>query len=138
MIIDDDAHARSRLRRLCGQHDDVSVVALVASGAEGIDCIRSCRPDLVLLDVELRDMSGFDVLRSPGVRGDVMAIMVTAHAKYALPAFEYELIDYVTKPVEPQRFCNALERVRRRLSTAAVQERGGNASCRTRRRAGDT
>jgi two-component system LytT family response regulator len=122
VIVDDDVHARSRLLHLCGRVADISVVAQAECGAAGIEAIQSCRPELLLLDIELRDMSGFDVLRSRDVCKDILVIMVTAHAEHALDAFEHEVVDYLTKPVEEQRFFDAIERARRRRSASAGWE----------------
>jgi chemotaxis response regulator CheB len=68
VIVDDEPLARSRLVHLCQEHAGVEVVAQAASGADAIEVIKAHRPDVVLLDVELQDMTGFDVLRSLEVR----------------------------------------------------------------------
>lgn len=117
VIVDDEPLARSQLARLCGKYPDLDIVAQAESGAAAIQAIRAHRPDLVFLDIELQDMSGFDVLRSFGADEEPQAIMVTAYPEHALMAFENNAIDYLTKPVDIRRFGTAIERARRRCAT---------------------
>jgi len=113
VIADDEPLARSRLARLCGQCGDLDVAAEAASGREAIVAIQTHRPDLVLLDVELQDMTGFDVLAA--LDGTTpTTIMVTAHSEHALQAFEFEALDFLTKPVNEDRFEAAIDRARHR------------------------
>jgi two-component system, LytTR family, response regulator len=113
VIADDEPLARSRLARLCGQCGDLDIAAEAASGREAIDAIQTHRPDLVLLDVELQDMTGFDVLAA--LDGTTpTTIMVTAHSEHALQAFEFEALDFLTKPVNEDRFEAAIDRARHR------------------------
>jgi two-component system, LytTR family, response regulator len=113
VIADDEPLARSRLARLCAQYGDLDVAAEAASGMEAIQAIQTCHPDLVLLDVELQDMSGFDVLAA--IEGAAPAtIMVTAHREHALQAFDVEAVDFLTKPVDESRFEAAIDRARHR------------------------
>jgi two-component system LytT family response regulator len=86
----------------------------VGSGAEAIEEIRIAPPDLVLLDIELGDMSGFDVLRSLESRNPPPVVLVTGHEEHALRAFEIGAVDYLMKPVVPSRFDAALARLRSR------------------------
>ena len=114
MIVDDEPLARSILVRLCRSADDVDVIGEADSGAGALHAIRGHHPDLVLLDTELPDMTGFDVLRS--LRGDdaPVAIVVSAHPEHALRAFDAGALDYLTKPVKAERFHEALRRARDR------------------------
>jgi two-component system LytT family response regulator len=115
VIVDDEPQARSRLVQLCQQQPDVLIVAQAASGVAAIDAIRKHRPDIVLLDVELQDMTGFDVLRSVGVSDGLLAIMVAAHPEHAMQAFDNDAVHYLTKPVDGQRLGTAIGRARQRL-----------------------
>ena len=115
VIVDDEPGSRTRLARLCQQSTEVQVVAQSASGAAGICALREHQPDLVLLDIELQDMTGFDVLRAADRFKQPLAIMVTGHPNYALAAFEHGVIDYITKPIEPERLLNAIARARCRF-----------------------
>jgi two-component system, LytTR family, response regulator len=122
VIVDDEPLARSRLVHLCQEHAGVQVVAQAASGADAIEAIKAHRPDLVLLDVELQDMTGFDVLRSLESRDGPLAIMVTGHPEHAMEAFDTGAVHYLAKPVDGRRLVNAIVRARSRLSV----ERSGS------------
>jgi two-component system LytT family response regulator len=113
VIADDEPLARSRLVRLCEQCGDLDVAAEAASGTEAIHAIQTHHPDLVLLDVELQDMSGFDVLAALGDKAPI-TIMVTAHREHAVQAFDVEALDFLTKPVDESRFEAAIDRARHR------------------------
>ena len=116
VVVDDEPLARSRLVHLCQEHAGVQVVAQAASGADAIEAIKVHRPDVVLLDVELQDMTGFDVLRSLESREGPLAIMVTAHPEHAMQAFDSDAVHYLTKPVDGRRLVTAIGRARSRLS----------------------
>jgi len=120
LIVDDEPLARLRLLHLCKERGDLDVIGQAESGARAIEAIRAEHPDLVLLDVELQDMTGFDVLRA--LKPAPAAIMVTMHQHGALQAFEVEAIDYLMKPVDAARFAHAIERARRRLQPAIVAD----------------
>jgi two-component system, LytTR family, response regulator len=116
VIVDDEPLACARLTRMCQQRPELQVVAEASSGAAAIAAIRAHHPDLVLLDVELQDMTGFDVLRALDIDQEPVAIMVTAHPEHAVEAFTTEAIDFLTKPVDAERFASAIERARQRVS----------------------
>jgi two-component system LytT family response regulator len=120
LIVDDEPLARSRLARLCDEQCDLEVVGEAESGAAAIGAIQALHPDVVLLDVELEDMTGFDVLHSCDVHEGPLAIMVTAHPEHAAKAFATDAIDYLTKPVDLERFDAAIERARSRRSNALL------------------
>lgn len=114
-IVDDECVARARLQHLCKQRADLEVVGEAESGASAIQGMLAHHPDLVLLDVELQDMSGFDVLRALRGQANPAAIMVTVHPHYVLRAFDEDAIDYLTKPIDVERFGHAIDRVQRQL-----------------------
>jgi two-component system LytT family response regulator len=114
LIVDHEPHARATLRHLCEADDSIDEVAIAECGAMAIEMIRAGRPDLLLLDVELRDMTGFDVLRSLKHTARPAVIMVAAHEEHAVEAFRSGAIDYLTKPVGASRFATAIERVHER------------------------
>jgi two-component system, LytTR family, response regulator len=116
VIVDDEPLARSRLVQLCQEHAGVEVVAQAACGADAIEVIKAHKPDVVLLDVELQDMTGFDVLRSLEMRDGPLAIMVTAHPEHAMEAFDSNAVHYLAKPVDGRRLVSAIGRARDRLS----------------------
>jgi two-component system LytT family response regulator len=116
VIVDDEPLARSRLVHLCQENAGVQIVAQAASGADAIEAIKVHRPDVVLLDVELQDMTGFDVLRSLESRGGPLAIMVTAHPQHAMEAFDSDAVHFLTKPVDSRRLGSAIGRARSLLA----------------------
>ena len=99
LIADDEAVARRRLRRLLQREPDLNVVAECADGAEALRLMVDATPDLVLLDVQMPELDGFEVLqRFPGDQWPAV-IFVTAFDRYALRAFDVHAIDYLLKPV---------------------------------------
>jgi len=116
VIVDDEPPARARLRRLLKAHDDVEVVAECGDGATAVQAIETASPDLVLLDVQMPELDGFEVLRALEVPKMPAVIFVTAFDKYAVRAFEVHALDYVVKPVEQDRLDQALSRAREHLS----------------------
>jgi two-component system LytT family response regulator len=130
VIVGDEPLARSRLVHLCQEQADLQVVAQAASGADAIEAIKAHQPDLVLLDVELQDMSGFDVLRSLQSTDGPLAILVTAHPEHAMQALDSDAVDYLTKPVDGHRLGSAIGRARNRLSLDRSGSTGGLSSLR--------
>ncbi len=111
VLVDDEPPACRKLRRLLANEEDFSVVGEAASGAEAVETINRLQPDLVFLDIQLPDGSGFDVIESLETR-QFQIIFVTAYDDFALRAFEVHALDYLLKPVDPIRFAGALARVR--------------------------
>ena len=115
LIVDDEPLARSALIRLCEQSNNVDVVGEAESGVAAIKAAEKLRPDVMLLDVELPDMTGFDVLRVEPPEMRPLGIMVTSHgdhADYAVSAYEAGALDYLVKPVSADRFAQSIERAR--------------------------
>jgi two-component system LytT family response regulator len=117
VIVDDEAPARALLREYCVAHRDVEVVGECENGFEAVRAIGEKAPDVVLLDVQMPKLDGFEVLelldRPPVV------VFVTAYDEYALRAFEVHAVDYVLKPVGRERLDKALARARERLEATA-------------------
>ena len=118
LIVDDQAHARDSLTRLCERNDDVQVVGEVACGMAAIDAAGKLNPDVMLLDVELPDMSGFELLRAVGADTHPLGIMVSKCADHAVRAFAEGAIDYLVAPVTAERFDRAMARARNRFDCA--------------------
>ncbi len=118
VIVDDEAPARALLREFLSAHPDVEVVGECANGFEAVKVIGELEPDLVLLDVQMPKLDGFEVLelldRPPVV------VFVTAFDEYALKAFEVHAVDYVLKPVGRERLSEALAHARGRLGAPAA------------------
>lgn len=117
LIVDDESLARQRLRELCRQETDVEVVGECSHGVEAVQLIEQLRPDLLLLDVEMRETSGFDVLRRLPQSAAPLVVFVSAFEHYAFNAFDVNAVDYLLKPFDRGRFQQALDRVRQRLGT---------------------
>ncbi len=115
LIAEDEPLGRSSLTHLCRQQPDVEIVAGVETGAAAIEAARVHRPDLLLLDAELRDMSGFEVLGSVHIAPEPLAIIVTAQPQNAVQAYEANAVDCLTKPVSVHRLHSAIGRARDRL-----------------------
>jgi len=111
-IVDDEELARRLLREYLGAHADIEIVAECANGFEAVKAAAEHAPDLLLLDVQMPKLDGFEVLELIG--RDIAVIFVTAFDEYALKAFEVHAVDYLMKPVAPERLAAALERARER------------------------
>jgi two-component system LytT family response regulator len=120
LIVDDEPLARSALIQLCNRTADLDVVGEAESGVAAIDAAGKLRPDVMLLDVGLPDMSGFDVLRVARSERRPLGIMVTAHADHAAAAFELGAVDFLVKPVGAARFAQSMERARQRVAPGAT------------------
>ena len=115
LIVDDEPYARERLRELCALEPDIAVVGEASHGVEAIEQVEAARPNLLLLDVQMRGTNGFDVLeRLNGERP--LVVFVSAYDQYALAAFGVEAVDYLLKPFDRERFRQAMRRVRSRLA----------------------
>lgn len=109
IIVEDEAPARSKLNTQLAQMEGVEVVAECADAPQAILDIDSLKPDLVLLDIELGELSGFDVLEA--IKHPCHVIFTTAYSQYAVKAFEKQALDYLLKPFDLPRLRHALERV---------------------------
>jgi len=111
IIVDDERHARQKVRALLASQTDIEVVAECANGEDALGAIRELRPDLVFLDVQMPGRDGFDVLVA--ARDAIRhVIFVTAFDQYAVRAFEVQALDYLLKPFDRARMEKALERAR--------------------------
>lgn len=114
LIVDDEEPARWRLRELVMRHADVEIVGECANGGDALTAIRTLRPDLLFLDIQMPEIDGFDVLAAMPVDALPFTIFVTAYDHYAVRAFDTHALDYVLKPFSDERFERALARARAR------------------------
>lgn len=113
IVVDDEPPARDILREYLSACDDVEIVAECANGFEAVKAVSEHDPDLLLLDIQMPKLDGFEVLslldRSP------IVVFATAHDEYALRAFEVHALDYLLKPFSEERFKSVMQRVREHL-----------------------
>lgn len=123
VIVDDEELARRGVEIRLAAHPDVEIVAQCGNGREALEAVRSERPDLMFLDIQMPGVSGFDVLAQLPQDATPMIVFVTAFDRYALDAFDAQALDYLLKPINDARFIQALERVRmyRRQRNALAQ-----------------
>lgn len=114
VIVDDEELARRVLREYLADLAGVEVVAECANGFEAVKAVSDLAPDLLLLDVQMPKLNGFEVLELVG--RDAAVIFTTAHDEYALQAFEVHAVDYLMKPFSAERLAAAVERARGRLA----------------------
>ena len=111
LIVDDEPLARAHLRSLLRERGDVDVVGECGDGRSAIDQIRQLTPELVLLDIQMPELDGLEVIREVGPTEMPAVVFVTAYDEHALAAFEVHAFDYILKPVSRQRFTKAIDRV---------------------------
>jgi two-component system LytT family response regulator len=127
LIVDDEPQARVGLKRLCERSPDMRVVGEAGTGARAIEAVEALRPDLMLLDADLPDMSGFEVLRALRRRQQRRTILVTPNVNDAPGAFAAGALDYLLKPVNEEAFSASMLRARARTvarRTGVGQPRG--------------
>jgi two-component system, LytTR family, response regulator len=122
VVADDEPIGRQRLIRLLQAEPDTDVVAACADGEEAVEAIRAHVPDVVLLDIQMPELDGFEVVAALGEAQQPAVIFVTAHDQYALRAFEIHAFDYLLKPVDPDRLRVAMDRA---VTTPTSAPHGG-------------
>lgn len=112
VVVDDENKGRSALKSLLQLIDEnVEIIGEAGSVAEGVSTIEQRQPDLVFLDIQMGDGTGFDLLEKLRFK-EFQLIFTTAHDEFALKAFRYSAIDYLTKPIDPDLLAEALIKVR--------------------------
>lgn len=125
LIVDDEALARQRVRRLLQNEADVEIVGEAETGRDAVRLINELHPDLVCLDVQMPELDGFGVLRELEGGRVPMVLFITAYDEHAQRAFDVHAVDYVLKPVDADRFRAAFERARTQRAHAVAAERLG-------------
>src|SRR5882672_7581007 len=118
VVVDDEALARAVVREYAAADPGVEIVADCANGFEAVKAVSELKPDLVLLDVQMPKLDGFEVLELLG--RDQPVVFITAYDQYALKAFEVHAVDYLLKPFSAERFQEAIDRARERLRAKAA------------------
>jgi two-component system LytT family response regulator len=119
LIVDDERPARDKLRRLLAQEADVAAIEEARDGVDALERIAAFAPDLVLLDIQMPEVSGLDVAASLPAPAPLV-VFVTAYDQYAIQAFDANAIDYLLKPYDQSRLQRALARARERLALRAA------------------
>lgn len=122
LLVDDEPLAREGLRMLLARDPEFSAIYDAKNGYEAVEGIRTLRPDLVFLDVQMPEMDGFAVVQEVGGGQMPAVVFVTAHDRYAIQAFEINAIYYLLKPVTEERFAKALARAKARLGSRPADE----------------
>ena len=118
LIIDDEALARKRMRRLLAEHQSFfKLIGEAVSGFSAVKMIENLKPDLIFLDIQMPDFDGFEVLNK--ISQQPLVIFATAHHEYAVKAFEQFSVDYLVKPVEPERLKKSTEKLKKMGSVNA-------------------
>ena len=131
LIVDDVQLARDRLRRLLGSIDDIEILGEAANVTDALELVHEHAPDLIFLDIEMPERDGFALIAALPENLRPAVVFVTAYDQHAVRAFAADAIDYLLKPVEPERLKQAVERVRTRRAqwspqlVAQLQQLGG-------------
>lgn len=119
VIVDDEPLARSVVREYAGPDPSLEIVAECANGFEAVKAVSETKPDLVLLDVQMPKLDGFEVLEL--LERDQPVVFITAYDQYALRAFEVHAVDYLLKPFSAERFQEAMGRARERVRSRSAE-----------------
>lgn len=117
IIADDEALSRRALRQLIDRHADVEVVAECRDGGEAREAMEKLQPDVAFLDIRMPLETGLDLARTREDRVRTLVVFVTAFDSFALPAFDADAADYLTKPLTESRFDEAIDRIRVRVKS---------------------
>ena len=124
IIIDDERLARNELKKLLEQHSEIQIIDEASGVDEGVEKIELARPDLIFLDIQMPGKTGFDLLgeleKAPKV------IFTTAFDEFALKAFEVNALDYLLKPIDPNRLSDAIQKLQTELALEQASLLGGS------------
>jgi two-component system, LytTR family, response regulator len=123
LIADDEAPARRLVRSYLGGRENVEVVGESENGLEVVDAVRSLEPQLVILDIQMPGMTGFEAIEAIGAEHMPAVIFATAYDEFALRAFDVHAVDYLLKPFSRERFDRAFDRA---LSQLGNDQRGND------------
>lgn len=111
LIVDDEVLARKRILNLLTSVEQIEVIEECSDGKTAIEKINKLKPDLVFLDVNMKDMNGFEVLSNIQISPKPIVIFITAHENFAIDAFDYEAFDFILKPYRDDRFYKAIDKL---------------------------
>jgi two-component system, LytTR family, response regulator len=116
ILVDDEKLATQGLELRLAPFEDVEIIAICSNGREAIRKIKTLKPDLVFLDIQMPGFDGFSVVQGVMDIDPPLFVFVTAYSEHAIRAFEAQAVDYLMKPVEPDRLADTMDRVRGRLA----------------------
>jgi two-component system LytT family response regulator len=116
ILVDDETLAIQGLELRLAPHDDIEIVATCQNGREAISAIKTHKPDLVFLDIQMPGFDGFSVVQGLMDVEPPLFVFATAYSDHALRAFEAQAVDYLMKPIDEARLADTLDRVRQRLT----------------------
>jgi two-component system LytT family response regulator len=111
LIVDDETLARKRILNLLTTVEKITVVKECSNGKTAIQMINELKPDLVFLDINMKDMNGFEVLQNVTITPKPIVVFVTAYDHYALKAFDFEAFDFLLKPFRDERFYRTIDKL---------------------------
>lgn len=120
LIADDEPLARERLRLLLADDDEIAITGECRNGREVIAALKERSFDVLFLDIQMPGGDGFEIVEQVGIARMPVTVFVTAHNHYALRAFDVRALDYLTKPVEPERLKATLGRVKERIASESA------------------
>ncbi len=124
LIVDDEPLAVERMQVICAKMDDLNVVGTASDGAQALRLVEALSPNLILLDMTMPEVDGLSVAKTLAKQEERPAVVfVTAHDNYAVEAFDLDAVDYVLKPVKPDRLERAIQRALARRGDGEREER---------------
>jgi len=109
MIVDDEWLAREELKTMLTQYPDIKVIAEAANVSQAIEVLRTTKPDVIFLDIQMPGATGFELLERAEINSEI--IFITAYDQYAIKAFEVNALDYLLKPINKQRLTKTIDRL---------------------------
>jgi two-component system, LytTR family, response regulator len=124
IIIDDEDHCIERLSRLLSTHcaDDLRLLASYKTVDEGVEAIHTLKPNLIFLDIQIHEKTGFDLLKKIDLT-NVRIIFTTAYEQHAVSAFKFSAIDYLLKPIDKDELVNSVKKALNQMSLEETAER---------------
>lgn len=110
LIVDDEPIARRGMKRLVERHPDIEIAAILGSAEEALDFLDDNNVDLIFLDIQMPGITGLEFARR--IPGKAMVVFTTAYSEYAVEGYEVDAIDYLVKPIDPDRFDRAVDKAR--------------------------
>lgn len=122
LIVDDEPLALDIMASLLSVHEDVDVLGAYRSGRQALKAIHTLSPDLVFLDIQMPSMSGFELISKIQPERLPAVVFATAYDSFAVDAFRVHALDYLLKPIDPQRLTESLEHVKQQLAVPSIAD----------------